>query len=97
MKQQVIPPLRCLIVDDESAAHQTIKFYISKIPGLEFSEGCMNAVRAVEAISARDFDIIFLDVDMPYISGLELLGIVGKNQCVSDYDYGPRPVCDRWL
>ena len=71
-------PLRCLIVDDESAAHKTIKFYISKIPGLEFSEGCMNAVRALEAISMRDFDIIFLDVDMPYISGLEFLGIAGK-------------------
>ncbi|WP_254412087.1 LytR/AlgR family response regulator transcription factor [Dyadobacter diqingensis] len=78
MKQQTMQPLRCLIVDDESAAHKTIKFYISKIPGLEFSEGCMNAVKALEAISARDFDIIFLDVDMPYISGLEFLGIAGK-------------------
>lgn len=71
-------PLRCLIVDDESAAHKTIKFYISKIPGLEFCESCMNAVKALEAISTRDFDIIFLDVDMPYISGLEFLGIAGK-------------------
>ncbi|MCF0055109.1 LytTR family DNA-binding domain-containing protein [Dyadobacter sp. CY356] len=78
MKQTTMHPLRCLIVDDESAAHKTIKFYISKIPGLEFSEGCMNAVKALEVISTRDFDIIFLDVDMPYISGLEFLRIAGK-------------------
>lgn len=78
MKKQTLRPLRCLIVDDESAAHKAIKFYISKIPWLEFSESCMNAVKALEAISARDFDIIFLDVDMPYISGLEFLGIAGK-------------------
>lgn len=78
MKQQSTRPLRCLIVDDESAAHKTIKFYIGKVPGLEFSESCMNAVKALEAISMREPDIIFLDVDMPYITGLELLNIVGS-------------------
>lgn len=78
MKQQISRPLRCLIVDDESAAHKTIKFYIGKVPGLEFSESCMNAVKALEAISTREPDIIFLDVDMPYITGLELLNIVGS-------------------
>ncbi|MCE7044543.1 LytTR family DNA-binding domain-containing protein [Dyadobacter sp. CY312] len=78
MKQSTRKPLRCLIVDDEIAAHKTIKFYISKVPGLEYSQGCMNAVSALEAITTGDFDIIFLDVDMPYISGVEFLKIAGN-------------------
>ena len=78
MKQSTRKPLRCLIVDDEIAAHKAIKFYIGKLSGLEYSQGCMNAVSALEAITTADFDIIFLDVDMPYISGVEFLKIAGN-------------------
>jgi CheY-like chemotaxis protein len=81
MTQQTIQPsrpIRCLIVDDEIAAHKNIKYFINQVPGMEFSEGCMNAVKALELVAGQDFDIVFLDVDMPYISGVEFLRIVGR-------------------
>lgn len=77
MKEQSVTPLRCLIIDDESAAHKTIKFHIDKVPWLEFSQSCMNAVKALEIVSSDRFDLIFLDVDMPHISGIELLKVAG--------------------
>ena len=78
MKDEAPAPLHCLIVDDERAAHKALKFHIDKVPWLHFSDSCTNAINALEAISATDPDIIFLDVDMPYISGIDLLNIIGK-------------------
>ena len=68
--------IRCLIIDDEEPAHEVLKFLIAKVPWLVFEGSCYNAVEAIEMIPARKPDIIFLDVNMPELSGLDLLNIV---------------------
>ncbi|WAC13273.1 LytR/AlgR family response regulator transcription factor [Dyadobacter pollutisoli] len=78
MKLEATTPLQCLIIDDESSAHKTLKFHMGKVPWLEFTHSCMNAVRALELISSIRPDIIFLDVDMPHLSGIEMLGLAGR-------------------
>ena len=68
--------LSCLIIDDEEPAHEVLQFLIAKIPWLHYSGSCYNGVDALEVIPQTDPDIIFLDVNMPELSGLDLLGIV---------------------
>ena len=68
--------ISCLIVDDEEPAHEVLKFLIGKIPWLKFAGSCYNAVDALEIIPDMKPDIIFLDVNMPELSGLDLLSIV---------------------
>jgi len=77
MKEEIPAPLRCLIVDDERAAHKTIQFHIEKVSWVVHAGSCMNAISALEQISAIKPDIIFLDVDMPHLSGMDLLKIAG--------------------
>lgn len=77
MKQQITKPLRCLIIDDQIAVHKIIKSHINKVPWLEFSASCISAVKALEVMAACDYDIIFINMDLPDISGPELLDIVG--------------------
>lgn len=68
--------LSCLIIDDEDPAHEVLQFLIAKIPWLHYAGSCYNAVDALEIIPETKPDIIFLDVNMPELSGLDLLGIV---------------------
>lgn len=68
--------LNCLIIDDEEPAHEVLQFLIAKIPWLHYSGSCYNAVDALEVIPETKPDIIFLDVNMPELSGLDFLGIV---------------------
>jgi two-component system LytT family response regulator len=77
MKQEATVPLRCLIIDDEGSAHKTLKYHIGKVPWLAFAHSCMNAVQALEVISFTKPDIIFLDIDMPHLSGIEMLTLAG--------------------
>ncbi len=68
--------ISCLIVDDEEPAHEVLKFLIAKLPWLSCAGSCYNAVEALELIPELKPDIIFLDVNMPELSGLDLLSIV---------------------
>ena len=68
--------ISCLIIDDEEPAHEVLKFLIAKVPWLVFEGSCYNAVEAIEVIPTRKPDIIFLDVNMPELSGLDLLNII---------------------
>lgn len=77
MKQLTNRPLKCLIINEENAVHKTIKSHINKISWLDFSDGCTNAVRGLQVLAAHDYDVIFLDVDMSYLSGSEFLHIAG--------------------
>jgi DNA-binding LytR/AlgR family response regulator len=64
---------KCIIVDDEPAAHYVLVNYIGQNPQLELVQQCYNAIEALNYLRSNPVDLMFLDIDMPEISGLELL------------------------
>lgn len=65
--------MRCLIVDDEPLAHDVILAYIADIPFLETVGQCYLATEALAFLSDNSVDLIFLDIRMPKLSGLDFL------------------------
>ncbi|HEX2967512.1 MAG TPA: LytTR family DNA-binding domain-containing protein [Bacteroidales bacterium] len=64
---------RCLIIDDEPLAIKLIKSHISKLDCFEIAGECRNALRAIEILRVEKIDLIFLDINMPEITGIEFL------------------------
>lgn len=65
--------IRCLIVDDEPLAHQVILRYMEDIPFLEPVGQCYLATEALSFLSTHAADLLFLDIRMPKLSGLDFL------------------------
>lgn len=65
--------LNCLIVDDEPLAQEVLAAHIAKIPSLHLVQQCSNAMEAFEALHKNSIDLIFLDINMPVVSGLNFL------------------------
>ncbi|RYE50721.1 MAG: response regulator [Sphingobacteriales bacterium] len=68
-----MPEIRCMIVDDEPLAREILKNHIAATPGLTLIKTCMNASEAYEGIHQHVIDLIFLDIQMPVITGTEFL------------------------
>ncbi len=66
-------PLRCLLVDDEPLAHGVIENYAARLPGVEIVATCLNTASAREALHAHKIDLMFLDIQMPRMTGLHFL------------------------
>lgn len=64
---------RCIIVDDEPLARDLIAGYLEKIDNLELVTQCSNAMDAFQVLKEKNIDLIFLDVNMPQISGIEFI------------------------
>lgn len=65
--------LRCLVVDDESIAAEGIVGYINKLDFLQVKTMCSSALEAAEMLGRGDIDLMFLDINMPHLSGLDFL------------------------
>ncbi|GAB5555157.1 MAG: LytTR family DNA-binding domain-containing protein [Saprospiraceae bacterium] len=65
--------IRCMIVDDEPLAIKVIKSYIEKIQYLELVISCESAIDAFEELKKTPIDLIFLDIDMPHLTGIEFV------------------------
>lgn len=65
--------VKCIIVDDEPLARRVIKKYMLKIPSLKLVKECSNAIEAISVLHENKVDLIFLDIKMPELSGLEFL------------------------
>ncbi len=65
--------LRCLIVDDEPLAHEVIVAYAKDIPFIEIVAHCYRATEALDFLSKQEVDLIFLDIRMPKLNGLDFL------------------------
>ena len=68
--------IKCLIVDDEPLAIQLIKNHLSNLENFEVVASCANAVKALEILSSMPVDLMFLDIKMPKISGLDFLKVL---------------------
>lgn len=64
--------IKCLIVDDEPVARDIVSAFVSKIDNLELISVCKNASDALTIINKESIDLIFLDINMPEITGLSL-------------------------
>lgn len=65
--------LRCLIIDDEPLAHDIILAYINDVPFLTNIGHCYRATEALDFLNNHEIDLIFLDIRMPKLSGLDFL------------------------
>lgn len=65
--------MNCLAVDDEPLALNIVKDFCSKISFIKLVGTCTNAIQAVELIRENDINLLFLDIQMPHITGLEFI------------------------
>ena len=67
------PTYRCLIIDDETPANKALTAHIAKCEELVYSGSAFNGMEALKMLNENSYDIIFLDINMPIISGVELM------------------------
>jgi DNA-binding LytR/AlgR family response regulator len=72
--------IKCLIVEDEPPAMQLMETYIQKLPVLELAGKCYDALEAMDWLKKQTADVIFLDINMPSLTGLEMAGLIPKSQ-----------------
>ncbi len=70
--------IKCIIVEDEMLAQQVIESHIKKIDELQLAAVCNNAAEAIAALKKFEVDLIFLDIQLPGVTGLNLLKILSN-------------------
>ena len=65
--------ITCLAIDDEPPALQVIEKYVTSIPALQLAATCNNAVDALAVLQNNQIDLLFLDIQMPYILGTDFM------------------------
>lgn len=70
--------LKCIAVDDEPLALDIIEDYVSKVPFLELVKRTENAIEALQLVQAGGIDLVFLDIQMPELTGIQFLKIANN-------------------
>jgi DNA-binding LytR/AlgR family response regulator len=71
--------IKCVIVDDEVIAREVITTHLSKIPNIKITGSCSNAIDAFRILREQQVDLVFLDINMPEISGISFAKSINKN------------------
>lgn len=71
--------ISCLIIDDEEIAREIIATHLSKVDNINIIASCNSAIEAFNHISNHDIDLVFLDINMPEISGISFAKSINKN------------------
>lgn len=66
--------LRTIIIDDEPIALEKLRSYVEKVPFLELAGKCSSGLDALEIMAKENIDLIFTDINMPDLNGLEFVG-----------------------
>ena len=75
--------IRCLVVDDEPLALHILEDYIAKVPFLELIKATTNPIEALTMVQEGNIDLVFLDVQMPELTGIQFLKIAnGKAKVI---------------
>ena len=88
--------LNCYIIDDEPLAIRLLESYVDKTPFLRLQGSCTNAVTALADLSERPVDLLFLDIQMPELNGLEFSKI-DRRQMPDYFHHSFRTICRRQL
>ena len=78
--------MKAIAVDDEPIALEIIRSHASKVPFLELKAVFTNAFQALDYLQKEQVDLIFLDIKMPDISGLEFFNSLPKKTVAHFYD-----------
>lgn len=70
---QQIPKINCLVVDDELPAQEILRKFISSIESLHLTGVCNNAIDALNILQQQHIDLLFLDIQMPQLTGTEFI------------------------
>jgi len=70
--------LKCIAVDDEPLALDIIEDYVSKVPFLELVKRTENAIEGLQLVQAGGIDLVFLDIQMPDLTGIQFLKIANN-------------------
>lgn len=70
--------LKCIAVDDEPLALDIIADYVAKVPFLELIKCTENAIEAMQLVQEGNIDLVFLDIQMPELTGIQFLKIAGN-------------------
>lgn len=63
--------IQCLIVDDEPLARKLIEGHVERLPNWQVVASCKNALEAYERLMSQHIDVLFLDVNMPVVTGID--------------------------
>lgn len=74
--------IRCLAIDDEPLALDIIESYVSKLPFLELVQTCSSATEAMQVLQTEQIDLMFLDIEMPELTGMQFLNILKQHPLV---------------
>ncbi len=69
----------CIIVDDEPMAREILENHLKKVDAVTIVASCKNAIEAFNILNSNNIDLIFLDINMPEISGLSFAKTINKN------------------
>lgn len=65
--------INCLVIDDEELDRMVLEDFVQSCPGLNLMGSFSNALESIETINTKDIDLLFLDIDMPVINGVDFL------------------------
>jgi DNA-binding LytR/AlgR family response regulator len=68
--------IRYIIIDDEPIAHKVIESFAKDLPHLALQTNCYNAMQAMEYLHSNKIDLLFLDINMPKMKGLDFLKLL---------------------
>ncbi len=74
--------IKCLIVDDEALARKLLENYVNQLPHLELVGMCKNPMEALTILQTNTIDLMFLDIQMPQITGINFLKILQQKPYV---------------
>lgn len=75
--------INCIIVDDEPHAIEVLDHYVKQTPHLQLVASFTNPIEALQLLTQRKIDLVFLDIQMPEISGIDLIkAIQGKSKVI---------------
>lgn len=74
--------IKCLAVDDEPLALDIIEDYVNKVEFLELESKSTSAVEAIQLLKSKNIDLVFLDIQMPDLSGFEMLESLNKSPLI---------------
>ena len=74
--------ISCIIVDDEPYAGNLLEEYILQVPYLRLEKKCLTVMEALDFLQRQVVDLVFLDINLPQLSGMQLAHILPRNQKV---------------